>query len=74
MEGLEITFIGPKMKFHSEAVIALCGAEFDFKINSQQVAMWTQHVVKAGSEVSIGTATGNGLRGYLAVLGGFPSV
>ncbi|KAK5939433.1 hypothetical protein PMZ80_008737 [Knufia obscura] len=73
-EGMEITYAGPQLVFHQPAVIALCGAEFDFSIGGQVAKMWTRHFVPAGAEVIVGSHTSRGCRAYLAILGGFPSV
>ncbi|KAK3314115.1 urea carboxylase [Apodospora peruviana] len=73
-EGLEITFGGPTILFRQDAVIALCGAEFDFTISGEKATMWTRHMVKKGSEVKVGSNTSVGCRAYLAVLGGLPSI
>ena len=73
-EGFEITYAGPHIKFHGPAIIALCGAPFEFSINGEKAAMWARHVISAGSEVQIGPNAGSGCRAYLAVLGGLPNV
>jgi urea carboxylase len=71
--GFEITLFGPTIIFHSAATIALCGAEFEFKVNGQQAPTWTRFDVEAGSEVAIGEPKA-GARGYLAIKGGLPNV
>ncbi|ETN43925.1 urea carboxylase [Cyphellophora europaea CBS 101466] len=73
-ESLEITYGGPRMLFHQAAVVALCGAQFDFSINGEAVALWSRHLVPAGAEVVVGGNTSGGCRAYLAILGGFPNV
>jgi urea carboxylase len=72
-EGFEITLFGPKIKFHVDATIALCGAEFPMTIEGKIAKCWTRHHIVAGSELSIGEAC-SGARGYLAIRGGLPKV
>jgi len=62
--ALEITIIGPELRFEQVTLIALCGAEFhgDFP--------WNRPVlVPPGTRLSIGRAA-RGARAYLAVAGG----
>lgn len=72
-EGFEITMLGPTIKFHSAAVIALCGADFAVTIDGKSVTTWATLTIQAGSELAIGGAT-SGARGYLAIKGGLPYV
>ena len=74
VEGFEITFTGPRIKFHSPAVIAICGAETVISLNSQKIDMWTRHPIPADAELNIGEVKGPGCRAYLAILGGLPTV
>lgn len=73
-EALEISVKGPKIKFYSPAIICLAGADFQFKVNNQQVPMFASLEVPAGSIVSIGTPFGTGARAYLAIKNGFPDI
>ncbi|UZJ53995.1 hypothetical protein CBS101457_003315 [Exobasidium rhododendri] len=73
-EALEITFKGPTLKFHAPCLVCLAGAEMDFFVDDETVAMFSVIQVKRGSVVRIGTAVKGGCRAYLAVLGGFPAV
>lgn len=73
-EAFEITHAGPRLIIHGGAIIALCGADFEFTINGKEASMWTRHTVSAGSTVKIGQRTGVGCRAYLAVLGGLPTM
>ena len=69
--ALECTVSGPALKFHCEAVIAVCGADMGATLDGVPIALWTTHAVKAGSVLELGTVRGAGLRTYLAVAGGF---
>ncbi len=73
-EGLEITLNGPELLFLGPAVVALCGAPMDVKLDGKAVAMWTRLKISAGQKLSIGKTTGGGCRSYLAVYGGFSNV
>lgn len=73
-EALEISAKGPKIKFHTAAVICLTGASFVFKVNKMNVPMFTELFIPGGSTVHVGGSQGNGARAYLAIKGGFPGV
>lgn len=73
-EGLEITLSGPDMRFLGHAIIALCGAPMEARLDGEPVPMWTRVTVKASQRLTIGKTTGGGCRAYLAVYGGFPSI
>ncbi|MGZ8252185.1 MAG: urea carboxylase [Methylophilaceae bacterium] len=69
--GLEITLIGPKLKFNKDAVIAITGAPIEAKLDGQAIALWQSHPIKAGSTLHLGKVINAGCRSYLAVHGGF---
>ncbi|KZT52397.1 hypothetical protein CALCODRAFT_441644 [Calocera cornea HHB12733] len=73
-EGLEITVMGPRLKFHVPTVIAVTGAPTKVTVNRAEVAMWTRIIVPAGAVLQVGTCSGNGFRVYLAIRGGFPKI
>ena len=73
-EGLEITLDGPTLLFLGAAVVAICGASMDVKLDGEPVSMWSRLHVNAGQKLIIGKNTGGGCRSYLALYGGFPSV
>jgi len=68
--GLEYTIIGPKLKFHSAAVIALTGAYSYAKLDGEPVPFWEPVRVNAGQILEVGKAE-SGCRGYLAIRNGF---
>ncbi len=68
--ALEYTIIGPKLKFHSDAIIALTGANSPAKIDGTIIPFWQPVAIKAGQILDIGKAE-QGCRGYLAVRNGF---
>lgn len=69
--GLEITLIGPRLRFNADAVIAVTGAPIEAILNDQPIAMWQSHPIKAGSILKLGKIADAGCRAYLAVQGGF---
>jgi len=68
--GLEFTLQGPTLRFHSDTVIALTGAECPATLDDIPVSYWQPVTVKAGQTLTIGRAT-MGCRTYLAVRNGF---
>jgi len=68
--AIEFTAIGPTLRFERDATIALTGAPFDARIGDATAAMWRRLRVRAGDVLDVGRAR-DGLRGYLAVAGGF---
>jgi urea carboxylase len=68
--ALEITLIGPTLRFHSDTIIALTGAISPAKLNGEAITFWSPIVVKAGQVLEVGKAE-SGCRSYLAVRNGF---
>jgi urea carboxylase len=68
--GLEITALGPTLKFNRSAVLCLTGAAFEARLDGRPVAAYAPFAVEAGQVLKIGRVTGPGLRGYLAFQGG----
>ena len=74
VEGLEITLSGPDLRFLGPAIVSLCGAPIDAKLDGNRMPMWSRIKVSAGQRLIIGKTIGNGCRSYLAVYGGFLNV
>ncbi|KAL7930740.1 hypothetical protein V8C35DRAFT_324191 [Trichoderma chlorosporum] len=74
VELLELTLSGPKLLFHEAAVVAVCGAELPIALDGVSQPMWSRIIVGKSQTLELGKVTGNGLRTYLAVKGGFPQV
>jgi antagonist of KipI len=68
--ALEITLIGPRLRFDAAATIALAGAEFGARLGEAELPMWQPVAVRAGAVLDVGTAH-RGARACLAVAGGF---
>ena len=69
--ALEITAVGPTLRFNCNSVIALTGAQLPAQLNGKAVRWHQAIAVAAGSVLQLGRAEGAGLRSYLAVQGGW---
>ncbi|MFH1758565.1 MAG: KipI antagonist, partial [Pseudomonadota bacterium] len=67
--GLEMTLVGPTLKFHQETILAITGAELDPRLEGESIPNWTCHFAPSGSTLSFGGKK-KGVRAYLAVGGG----
>ncbi|GGC01450.1 urea carboxylase [Oxalicibacterium flavum] len=67
--GIETTVLGPTLRFHTDAVVALTGAPTDATLDGQAVPFWSPIAVAAGQVLRIGKAN-SGCRSYLAVRNG----
>ncbi|RRV42455.1 urea carboxylase [Pseudomonas sp. o96-267] len=68
--ALEITMSGPLLRFNTDAVIAVTGAEIPLSIDRVEQPMNTALLIKAGSTLALGTIAGSGARSYLNIRGG----
>ncbi len=66
---LEITFLGPQIRFEESNIIAITGGDLAPRINGQAIAMYQAVLVNQGDILSFGGAI-NGCRGYIAFAGG----
>jgi urea carboxylase len=67
--ALECTLIGPTLRFHCEAIIALTGAVTPATLDGSPIDQWTPVSVCAGQTLVVGQAA-SGCRTYLAVRAG----
>ena len=67
--ALEITLRGPRLRFETDTLIALTGAEVDARCGDHAIPSWRTVWIGAGGEVEIGD-TRRGARSYLAIAGG----
>lgn len=67
--ALEVTLSGPKLLFRESAVVALCGAPFQMKLDGLDVALNRALTVQPGQTLEIG-GTALGMRAVLAFRGG----
>jgi len=68
--GLEITALGPTLKFNRPAVVCLTGAHLDARLDGVPAEPYAPFAVAAGQVLKIGRAVEAGLRGYLLFQGG----
>lgn len=67
--ALELCAMGPTVRFHTDAVFALAGAEFSAVLNGVPVPTGSACLAHQGDVLELGAAR-DGLRGYLAISGG----
>ncbi|CAG9950150.1 unnamed protein product [Clonostachys rosea f. rosea IK726] len=74
VEVLEVTLVGPELLFHEAAVVSVCGAQLPLTLGGESCPMWSRIIIPKGQTLKLGKITGNGIRTYLAVEGGFPQI
>ncbi|CAH0028307.1 unnamed protein product [Clonostachys rhizophaga] len=74
VEVLEVTLVGPELLFHEAAVVSVCGAQLPLTLGGGSCPMWSRIIIPKGQTLKLGKITGNGIRTYLAVKGGFPQI
>ena len=67
--GIEMTIIGDKYRFKSDAYIALTGSAFEAELDNKPIPFWKRLPVKRGQILDI-RSTKTGARCYLCVAGG----
>lgn len=67
--GLEAVFVGPRLAFHTDTVVAITGAHMPVRIDGEVQPNWTALPVKAGQVLNFDFLT-TGARIYIAVAGG----
>ncbi len=67
--ALELTVVGPELKFHAETIICLVGAPVRMFINKVPMPQWSAIRVKAGSVLKIESVI-VGMRAYLCFKNG----
>ncbi|MDD0972538.1 urea carboxylase [Pseudomonas fontis] len=67
--GLEVTLQGPTLRFHSDCLIALTGADCPAELDGESLPYWAPISVKTGQVLKLGRAV-SGCRSYLAVRNG----
>jgi urea carboxylase len=68
--ALECAAVGPTLRFHAPAVVALTGADMDATLNDRPAPRFGAFEVAAGGVLRLGPVRGPGNRGYVAVRGG----
>lgn len=67
--GLEATFLGPTLRFHFNAIIAVTGGDLSPVLDGQPVPGWMAVAVSEGSTL-VFRAPKEGIRAYVCVRGG----
>jgi len=68
--ALECTMSGPTLRFHSDTVIAITGADMRPTLDGKPAPYWQPLDVPAGATLRLGAAADVGSRAYVAVRGG----
>ena len=68
--GLEFAAAGPTLRFNSDRLVCLSGADFGAHLDDAPVETYQPVLARAGQVLKIGRVTGPGWRGYLLVAGG----
>ena len=68
--ALECQLIGPTLRFETDGAVALTGADMGAQLDGADVPLWHRLPVRAGQVLELGVAR-TGMRGYIAVSGGF---
>jgi len=67
---LEVCLGNFSAQFEADTCFSLTGADLQWRLDGEPIRPWRSHCVKAGAVISCASVK-NGLRGYLAVHGGF---
>jgi antagonist of KipI len=67
--GLEITLLGPEVRFAQPGLLAVTGADLGASVDGRPIQMWRTIAVNAGSVLSF-LGQRDGLRAYVALGGG----
>lgn len=71
--GLELTLVGPRLRFTAPVVLALTGSDLGATLNGQPLPRWQPVRVETGDELAFSpgrAVPGAGARAYLCVAGG----
>jgi antagonist of KipI len=66
---IEIHFPGPQLLFEQNALISICGADFDAMINDEPLPLWQPQIIRKNNILHFNKKK-NGARCYIAVHGG----
>ncbi len=67
--GIEVTMLGPQIRFAEDHVVAITGADLSAKVNGNPAPLWEAFAAKKGDLLTFGKIV-SGCRAYLAVAGG----
>ncbi len=69
--AIEMTWLGARLRFHQDTLIALTGADSEIRCGGAAVPMWRPVWIRKGSLLCVDRVTG-GARVYLCIHGGIP--
>ncbi len=72
--GLEVTASGPTLLFEAPATICLTGADFGARLDGAPALRGVPIAIAAGQTLTLGRASGGGMRGYILFAGGLDVV
>jgi antagonist of KipI len=67
--ALELTLVGPVLRFDAHALVALCGADLSATVEGEPLPLWRPVWIRAGARIAFGAPL-RGARATLAVAGG----
>ena len=67
---MEVTLIGPHLRFEADTMIAIGGADLTPAIDGTPIQLWRPYTIKHGQELTFGEAK-SGCRAYVAIAGGW---
>jgi len=68
--AIEMTTLGARLRFDSDCVVAITGADMAAKLDGLKAPLWQSFRVAGGSTLHFGAVRGAGTRTYLAIAGG----
>ncbi|MDJ0710043.1 MAG: biotin-dependent carboxyltransferase family protein [Woeseiaceae bacterium] len=68
--ALEVTMLGPALRFDAACAFAIAGAPLEATLNSEPIACHATILAEPGDELVVGSASA-GARSYIAIAGGF---
>jgi urea carboxylase len=68
--GLEITALGPTLRFDRDMTVCLTGADCDARVDGQVLERYCPVRVARGQTLKLGRVRGSGLRAYILFAGG----
>jgi urea carboxylase len=68
--GIETTLTGPTLRFNTDSIVCVAGAELAATLDGAPVPHWTAFPIESGQTLKISGVKGAGVRAYIAVQGG----
>jgi len=68
--AIECQYVGPVLKFHADAIIAVTGANMHPTLDGEAVPLWESIAVSAGATLTLSKPPQAGVRTYVAISGG----